>query len=96
MIVLQLITPSGTCFPIKQQGRLYYLYKNSVNDVRSETIEMWHKILGHCIIANVKKIRGVSSGNDDFPNMIINSSKFNCGIYILAKQVNVKNKKPDI
>ena len=80
----ELIALHGTCFPIKQQDHSYYLYKNSVNHVCSETLKMWHKILGHCNVADVKRLEGVVQG------MI--SSKFDYKTYSLAKQVNVRNK----
>ena len=74
-----LIILNGTCFPIKQQGRLYYPYKNSVNDICSETLEMWHKVLGHCNFANVKKLEVVVQGI-----ITPDSFKFDCKTFILT------------
>ncbi len=42
-------------FPIQRHGRLYYLCKTSAAEKRSETLENWHKLLGHCDIEDVRK-----------------------------------------
>ena len=86
----ELITKGGTTFPIQQHGRLYYLCKSSVTEKRSESLEMWHKILGQCDIDDVTKLEHVVKG------MKINDlSKFDCETCTLAKQLNTRNREPD-
>ena len=69
----ELITKDGTKFPVTQYQRLYYLYKNSVNPVRSESIQVWHKIMGHCNVGDLNKLKAVSQGM----NITNSSSDFN-------------------
>ncbi len=45
----------NTTFSIQQHGRLYYLCKTYVAEKRSQTLEMWHRLLGHCNIEDVKR-----------------------------------------
>ena len=86
----ELITKGGTTFPIQQHGRLYYLCKSSGTEKRSESLEMWDKILGHCNIDDVTKLEHVVKG------MKINDlSKFDCETCTLAKQLNTRNREPD-
>ena len=82
----ELISKNGTCFPIVQQGRLYYLCKSSVlAGVRSDPLVTWHKILGHCNTSDVLKLENVVNG------MAINDrSDFQCETCTLSKQTNVK------
>ena len=56
----ELITPNGTCLPIKQQGHLYYnvlLYTVSTMFV-VKPLKCGNKMLGHCHVANIKKLEG--------------------------------------
>ena len=86
-----LITQDGNTFPIQQHGRLYYLCKTSTTEGRNETVGMWHKLLGHCNLDDVKRLDHVVQG------MTITDSKdFDCETCILSKQTNVRNRKPDI
>ena len=86
-----LITKNGTSFPIEQHGRLYYLCKTSTNNKRSESLEMWHKLLGHCNLHDVKKLEGVVQGMN-----IVDTKDFDCETCILSKQTNTRNKEADI
>ena len=86
----ELITKGGTTFPIQQHGRLYYQCKSSGTEKRSESLEMWHKILGHCNIDDVTKLEHVVKGMK-----IIDLSKFDCETCTLAKQLNTRNREPD-
>ena len=52
---------------------------------------MWHKILGHCNVATVKKLQGVVQGM-----VISDNSKSDREICVLAKQVNARNKQLDV
>ena len=86
----ELISKEGTVFPIHQYGRLYYLYKSSLNETRAESLEMWHKILGHCNSNDIMKLECVAQGMK-----INNTTKFNCETYILSKNINTYNRQPD-
>jgi len=55
----ELIAPDGTVFPIYQENRLYYLCKSEVNSKRAESLQTWHRILGHCNIHNISKMEDV-------------------------------------
>ncbi len=87
----ELITPDGTRFPITQQDRMYYLYKSAVNDTRSETLQTWHKILGHCNAQDITSLEHVVQGMK-----ITAKDKFDCETCILAKQMNTRSREPDI
>ena len=87
----ELIASDGTKFPIHQQGRLYYLYKFSSKEKRSESLQVWHKILGHCNLDDIVKLEGVV--ND---MKITDASKFDCETCILSKQANSRNCEADI
>ena len=88
----ELVAADGTRFPIQQHGRLYYLFKNSVDSVRTETLDVWHKIMGHCNVDDLNKLEAVSQG------MKIRGSTlpFNCETCTVAKQTNVRNRTPDV
>ena len=86
----ELVTKSGMRFPIVQQGRLYYLCKSSVHDVRTENVEMWHKLLGHCNTKDVLSLEDVVKGMN-----INNKSDFQCETCTLSKLTNSINKHPD-
>ena len=87
----ELISTNGTKFPIEQHGRLYYLCKTSVSDTRTESLETWHKLLGHCNLSDVRKLEGVVKGMN-----ISDKSNFDCETCILSKQTNTRNREPDI
>ena len=86
----ELIACDGTKFQIEQHGRLYYLYKNSVIQTRSESLETWHRILGHCNTSDIAQLEGAVQGMK-----INNHDTFNCETCILAKQTNTRNHQPD-
>ena len=87
----QLISKNSVCFPIKQCGRLYYLYKCSSKAVCSYSLQTWHQILGHCNQSDVLKLENVVSGMK-----ITDKNNFTCETCILGKQVNIRNKEPDV
>ena len=75
-----LVASDGTKCPIEWHGRLYYLYKNSVIQNRSESLETWHKILGHCNTSDIAQLE------DIVHRMRINNrDTFDCETCILAK-----------
>ena len=86
----ELISQDGMCFPIMQQGRLYYLCKCCVHAVRAENLETWHKLLGYCNTNNVLNLEGIVKGMG-----INNKSDFQCETCILSKHTNSINKHPD-
>ena len=88
----ELIAPNGTIFPIFQEKRLYYLCKSAVNSKRTESLQTWHRILGHCNTTDILKMESVVQGMkiDD------NQSKFDCETCVMAKQPNTRNRDPDI
>eukprot|EP00794_Sanderia_malayensis_P001519 gene1519-1679_t len=87
----ELITADGTVFQIEERNRLYYLYKSHSSQSRGESLEMWHKILGHCNTNDIKKLENVVSGMH-----ICNHETFDCEICVLVKQCNHRNREPDI
>ena len=73
-----LIARESNIFSIQQHGCLYYFYKTSKTEGRSETLERWHKLLGHCNVEDVKRLEYVVQ------DMTITDSKnFDCEICIL-------------
>ena len=68
-----LTAPDGTNFPIEQHGRLYYLCKTTATKKRSENLETWHKLLGHCNVADLKKLENVVEGMN-----VTNPKEFDC------------------
>ena len=67
-----------------------YIYKNSVTQKRDESLEMWHRLLGHCNVNDVTKLEHVTQG------MKINSHEnFDCETCTLAKQLNTRNRQAD-
>ena len=88
----ELIAPNGTIFPIFQEKRLYYLCKSAVSSKRSESLQTWHRIFGHCNTADISQMESVVQGmkiSDD-------KSKFDCETCVMAKQPNVRNPTPDV
>jgi len=88
----ELIAPNGTVFPIFQEKRLYYLCKSAVNTKRSESLDMWHRILGHCNTSDISKMESVVQGM----KIVGDQSKFDCEVCVMAKQPNVRNRNPDV
>eukprot|EP00795_Rhopilema_esculentum_P013921 gene13921-4873_t len=86
----ELIASDGTIFEIEQRGHLYYLYQSSVNQQRKESLETWHKILGHCNIEVVIKLEHVVNGMH-----IRDQGTFDCEICTLANKSNQRNHEAD-
>ena len=87
----ELVTPDGTIFPIFQENRLYYICKSAVNAKRVETLQTWHRILGHCNTSDISKMENLVQGMK-----ISDSSKFECETCVMAKQPTTRNRKPDV
>ena len=87
----ELLTSDGTKFEIEQHGRLYYLYKNSVTEKRSETLKTWHQILGHCNVNDISKQENVVQGMK-----INNRERFDCEVCTMSKQPNERNREADV
>ena len=75
---------------IEQQSRLYYLYRNSINQIRDESLKMWHIILGHCNVDDVTELEHVVKGMH-----INNHETFDCETCTMAKQQNTRNHQTD-
>ena len=86
----ELISQDGKVLQIEQKGRLYYLYKTADTQQRKESLETWHKSLGHCNSRDVRKLEHVVNGMH-----INNQGTFDCEICTLAKQCNERNHEPD-
>lgn len=57
-----LLSSDGIAFSIEQHGCLYYLYKTNLSSNRSENLQTWHRILGHCNTTDIKKLEIVVDG----------------------------------
>ena len=86
----EMITPDGTKFDIKQQGKLYYV--NSADDhvasVRS--LESWHHLMGHCNTNDLINLENVVNGMK-----ISNKNKFDCATCMKGKMVETRNRNAD-
>ena len=51
-------------FPIHRKGELYYLYSVSTgfHNIRSCSLDTWHKILGHCNSTDILKLEKIVDG----------------------------------
>ena len=87
----ELVTYDGTKFPIYKENKLYFLYKTVVEKKRVETLQTWHKILGHCNVKDICKMEKVVKGMK-----ISNHDEFQCETCTLAKQTNTRNRNPDV
>ena len=81
----ELVSPDGTKFLIFQKGRLYYLYIVASKKIRKENLSVWHKIMGHCNINDLKKLENVTEGSE-----IKNHDEVSCETCILAKKFEIK------
>lgn len=88
----ELIAPNGTVFPFVEDKRLYYLCKSAVSSKRSESLQTWHRILGHCNTADISKMESVVQGM----KITGGQTKFDCETCVMAKQPNVRNRDPDV
>ena len=77
----EMIDRNGTKFNIVQKDRLYFFENvdlahdetSQVNKVRS--IQMWHKILGHCNVSDIMKMENICE-----------TEKFDCETCIMGKR----------
>ena len=68
----------------------YTICIRTLIQTRSESLETWHRILGHCNTSDIAQLEGVVQGMK-----INNHETFNCETCILAKQTNTRNHQPD-
>ena len=86
-----MVNKDGVKFPIQKHGRLYYLCKTSTDNVRSGSLEAWHKILGHCKKGDVENLEKVVRGMK-----ITDKADFDCTSCVLGKQTVTRSRKPDV
>ena len=87
----ELVNKDGVKFPIQKHGRLYYLCKTSTGNVRSGSLEAWHKILGHYNKGDVENLDKVVRGMK-----ITDKADFDCTSCVLGKQTVARSRKPDV
>ena len=99
-----LTTCDGRVFNIIEKNKLFYLSRgkcdgstvdiDKLNKVHVEegkhTLEDWHRILGHCNVADILKLETNVDGMS-----ITNKDKFNCDTCILGKMTQYRNRNPD-
>ena len=80
-------------FPIRKEQGLYFLYRVStaVSDVQSRSLNEWHKILGHCNVADIMKLEGLVDGMK-----ISNKDNPHCSSCVLGKQTVNRSRKADL
>ena len=84
----ELTSPSGVSFDINKKGKLYYL--NNVNSYKSRSLEVWHKVLGHC---NVKDILKLENNTEDM--RISDKTDFDCKTCHEGKMHLSRSRLPD-
>ena len=62
-----------------------------MNSKRSESLQLWHRIFGHCNTADISKMERVVQRKK-----ISDNTKFECETCVLAKQPNSRNRKADV
>ena len=85
----ELSAPDGTKFAIKKRGKLYYL-NSTISSSGAHTAETWHRILGHCNMNDVLKLKGVVEGMK-----ITSKGKPECGTCVKGKMSQYQNREPD-
>ena len=94
-------SPNGETFNIEEEGGLYYVYhlKDKPIDVpekkpsitpRALSLKQWHAIMGHCNVADLKKLEGVVKGMK-----IQSKQNFDCDICVMGKMTQSFNRQPD-
>ncbi len=88
----ELITEEGVSFPIHRKGELYYLYNVSTGfrDVQSCSLDTWHKILGHCNVADILRLEKVVDGMK-----VTDKMESHCSSCVVGKQTLNRSKNPD-
>lgn len=80
----------GVAFNIEQVGRLYYLNSISTSKNSASTLLEWHRILGHCNFADIKKLQSVADGMK-----ITSHVEVECKTCTAGKMNQVRNRNPD-
>ena len=88
----ELIHSSDAKFKIEKRGRLYFLKTYSDHDNVNYTCDMqqWHEILGHCNFDDILSLESVVEGM----NVSEGSKKRDCGVCMLGKMTNDRNRDP--
>lgn len=86
-------TKDGRIFDIIEKNKLFYLRRDKLNKnskieklnkihlgEAKHTLEEWHKILGHCNVADVQKLEATVDGMH-----ILSKEKFSCTTCVLGK-----------
>ena len=84
----ELSAPDGTKFAIKKLSKLYYL-NSTISSSGAHTAETWHRILGHCNVNDVFKLKGVVEGMK-----ITSKGKPECGTCVQGKMSQYQNREP--
>ena len=86
----ELITGNGTKFNIQKHGKLYYLNNVKTNVSSQRPITEWHKVLGHCNVADIfhleKFVHGMKITDKNFSD---------CSTCNLGKMNQTISKSPD-
>ena len=90
-----LISPDGTKFKISKSGKLYYLNSITASSMarqqgKSKSLQDWHEILGHCNLNDVLALENVVDGMK-----ITGKKEFDCGVCVMGKMTQPRNRKPD-
>ena len=83
-------TEAGSKFEIKRKGRLYYLNSISSSTNNASTIQEWHRILGHCNYADIRKLEKVVKGMK-----ITDHRETDCEVCTQGKMCQTRNRAPD-
>eukprot|EP00794_Sanderia_malayensis_P005796 gene5796-6493_t len=86
-----LITPDRTTFQIQQHGRLYSLCKRNINSERTESLQMWHRILGIVTLEDIKRLTKIVNGVK-----INDTNDFDCETCILSKETKIRYRGADV
>ena len=85
----ELSAPYGTKFSIKKYGKLYHLNYTNPNS-GAYSVEVWHKILGHCNMSDVFKLESVVEGMK-----ITTKAKLECDTCVQGKMSQYRNRELD-
>ena len=80
----------GTVFDIEKKGKLYYINNVNFPKSNSQTIQEWHRVLGHCNIRDLLKLPEVVDGMK-----ISNKNNFDCDICAKGKMCQFRNRDAD-
>ena len=79
----------GTTFEIHKKGKLYYLNNIFSKKKVMHSLEVWHKIMGHCNVDDILKLEEIVEDMQ-----ITDRNKFKCEICLQAMRQS-RNRLPD-